>query len=155
MINIRVSVVVVKDDKILLVKHYRREKNYWVLPGGKVRQGETLEECGIREVVEESCLHVRIIEFLYIGETIWPEGERHTIEVFFRGEPLSESVQKSEWSYPDERSDYPEWLSLEEFANLEVLSNIQEPIIEILKGNHGKPYYLGNLLKTFSSSFGG
>ena len=41
-------------------------KRYWALPGGRVDAGETVEETVVREVKEETGLHVRIVK--KIGE---------------------------------------------------------------------------------------
>lgn len=48
------DVVVIKDDRVLLVQQ-RKQSAYglWSLPGGHAEQGETLEQAVIREVKEE------------------------------------------------------------------------------------------------------
>jgi len=148
MINVRVSVVVAEDDKLLLVRHFRKGRSYWVLPGGKLLQGEGLEECALREVAEECCLQVKITEFLWIGETIWPEGERHMIEVLFRGVPVSGTVQRPEWQNLDERADYPKWVSFEEVKILDIFPRVKFWLLDLLKGGRSKPYYLGNLFQS-------
>lgn len=46
-----------------LLMIYRR--GVWDLPKGKVDDGETLEQCAVREVMEETGLqHIQLIEFL-------------------------------------------------------------------------------------------
>lgn len=48
--TIGVRVILIKDNKVLLVKHTYHES--WYLPGGRVNKGETLEQ-GIRREVQE------------------------------------------------------------------------------------------------------
>jgi 8-oxo-dGTP pyrophosphatase MutT (NUDIX family) len=43
--------VVVRDDKVLLLKNERDE---WELPGGRIEPGETPEDCVAREITEET-----------------------------------------------------------------------------------------------------
>ncbi|HRW58911.1 MAG TPA: NUDIX hydrolase [Chlamydiales bacterium] len=49
---------VIKNNQILLIK--RRDVPVWVLPGGGIEEGETLDEAIIREVQEETGLKVKI-----------------------------------------------------------------------------------------------
>lgn len=54
--------VIVENGKILLVKRDTEPfKGMWALPGGRLDGDETLEECCIREVIEESGLEVEIL----------------------------------------------------------------------------------------------
>jgi len=55
------------DNKILLVKRATVVfKGYWALPGGRVDAGETVEQAVVREVKEETGLHVKTVR--KIGE---------------------------------------------------------------------------------------
>lgn len=61
------AIVEFPNNKILLVKRNTVIfKGYWALPGGKVDVGETIEQAIVREVKEETGLHVKIVR--KIGE---------------------------------------------------------------------------------------
>ncbi len=52
--SIGVAVIVVKDQKILIGEDRRKGKNIFGVPGGHWENKETLKECSVREVKEES-----------------------------------------------------------------------------------------------------
>lgn len=145
MIEIRVGVVVIEDNKILLVKHTRNSKSYWVLPGGKPRQIETLQECGKREVEEETSLIVEVTDLLFTGETYWPDGKRHIVNFFFRGIPQSGTVKKPRWSFPDEKMDVPVFVPLEELKTLKLYPDISDTLLDIASGKITNQLFLGDL----------
>lgn len=64
--NIRVTGILIEDNKILLVKQKVSDKRNWSLPGGKLEQGETIEQGIIREMKEETGFDVEIIRLLYL-----------------------------------------------------------------------------------------
>jgi len=51
--RIRVSAVLRWRDRILLCRHEKGDKEYWLLPGGGVNSGESLLEALRRELAEE------------------------------------------------------------------------------------------------------
>ena len=58
---------VIKNEKNQVLLIYRRKK--WDLPKGKLDPGETLEECAIREVKEETGLQsVELIKKLTVTQ---------------------------------------------------------------------------------------
>lgn len=63
MYNVAVSMIVVNEetDKILLIQQYGRAKN--ILVAGYVNRGEQEEQAVIREVYEETGMHVSHIKF--------------------------------------------------------------------------------------------
>ena len=61
------AIIEFPDNKILLVKRATVVfKGYWALPGGRVDAGETVEQAVVREVKEETGLHVKTVR--KIGE---------------------------------------------------------------------------------------
>ena len=41
--------VLLQDDRILLVRHEKNDYSYWLVPGGGVEFGEEIEETARRE----------------------------------------------------------------------------------------------------------
>jgi len=69
--QIAVGVVVIRDEKILLVKRRNPPgKGLWSIPGGRVELGETLKEAGEREVKEEAAVIIRAKDPVYTFDLI-------------------------------------------------------------------------------------
>ena len=67
------AVVFNEKDEVLLIRrgkepHYGR----WMVPGGTLEWGETLEQAAVREVREETGIEIRIETFVEIIEAITP-----------------------------------------------------------------------------------
>jgi 8-oxo-dGTP pyrophosphatase MutT (NUDIX family) len=55
-----VAIFVVHDGRVLL--HQHRKLGRWLPPGGHVEAGETPDEAAVRETLEETGLHVELID---------------------------------------------------------------------------------------------
>jgi 8-oxo-dGTP pyrophosphatase MutT (NUDIX family) len=66
---------ILRDHQLLLIllHHHAADRSYWVIPGGGKEDGESEEECVIREVKEETNLDV-VVEQLLFDEPAHPEG---------------------------------------------------------------------------------
>jgi mutator protein MutT len=71
-----VGAVIVSDGKVLLVKRGREPlAGQWSLPGGAVEVGETLEECLVRELREETGLDVEVGPVIEVFDRITHDQE--------------------------------------------------------------------------------
>ncbi|KKW37136.1 MAG: MutT/nudix family phosphohydrolase [Candidatus Giovannonibacteria bacterium GW2011_GWA2_53_7] len=70
----RASAVLIKDGNILLMHRTKIDRDYFVLPGGSLENGESLEEAVVREAKEETGFDVEIKEKL--GEIYDERNER-------------------------------------------------------------------------------
>ena len=61
----RVCAAIIQDDKILMVRHKHKGREYWTLPGGGIEEGESHEQALVREVFEETQLKAKVIKFLF------------------------------------------------------------------------------------------
>lgn len=57
--------IIFKDNKVVLIYRKRDYQEYYVFPGGKVEDGETNEECVIRECKEELGIDIKPIKYVY------------------------------------------------------------------------------------------
>ncbi|QAV25831.1 8-oxo-dGTP diphosphatase [Anoxybacillus flavithermus] len=65
--------VLVKDGRILLLKKPRR--GWWVAPGGKMEQGESIREACIREYREETGLYIKNPQLKGVFTFVMKRGE--------------------------------------------------------------------------------
>jgi 8-oxo-dGTP diphosphatase len=65
--------LVLRQGRLLLVRHYRAgEFDFWLPPGGALEGEESIPECAEREVREETGLLVRAGPILYVQEFVQP-----------------------------------------------------------------------------------
>lgn len=86
----RVSALIFRDDKILLFHRFRDGNEYWVIPGGGIEEGETVEEALRRELWEETSL--QLISSQHAFDFFHTLFEEERISHFFtcqtQGEPM-------------------------------------------------------------------
>jgi 8-oxo-dGTP diphosphatase len=70
----------------------QRKRNEWVLPKGKLDDGETAKDAAHREVLEETGHEVAVHEFL--GTLVYQSGGRSKVVHFWRMEAAGEPVRK-------------------------------------------------------------
>jgi ADP-ribose pyrophosphatase YjhB (NUDIX family) len=95
-IRIRVGGVYVKGGKILLVRHEKQGRTYWLLPGGGVEFGESFEAALERELREECGIATKTGRLLFINESIPKDGHRHIVNLTFHGRVLKGKAALSE-----------------------------------------------------------
>jgi len=71
-----VGAVLIHEGKVLLIRRGKEPlRGRWVVPGGTVELGETLEEALVREIQEETGLVVRPVEVVTVFDRIEREGD--------------------------------------------------------------------------------
>lgn len=103
---IGVGVIVKKNGLVLLGK---RKNSYgaetWAFPGGHLEFGEKVEDCAVREVLEETGITIENLKKETFTEDISKEEGRHHITIFVSadykdGEPKALEPEKCEsWGW--------------------------------------------------------
>lgn len=89
--RIRVSAILRWRGQILLIRHEKRGREHWLLPGGGLKSGETLVQALRRELEEETGIvregdALRVEGPVAIVESISPERSlwsKHVVHVIF------------------------------------------------------------------------
>jgi 8-oxo-dGTP diphosphatase len=69
--SVGVGAVVIRDGRVLLIRRGKEPlRGRWLVPGGTVELGETLEEAVVREIREETALDVAPLEVLTVFDHI-------------------------------------------------------------------------------------
>lgn len=103
--RVRVSLLLRWNGRVLLCRQEKPGKEYWLLPGGGVEGGETLEEALHRELGEELGLwdSLQLEGPIAVAESIapdWSPGDRHVVHVIFGADLSHRSLEDVESADP-------------------------------------------------------
>lgn len=111
----RVAAIIIKDNKILLLRRIKDGREYFVFPGGGIEKGESLEEAIIREAQEELGLKIKIEKLLFQIENRGQE-EFYFLVKKFSGTPKLGGPEKEKMNKNNQY--FIEWKNLSEIAGL-------------------------------------
>jgi mutator protein MutT len=90
-----VGVLAKNKNKYLLAKEtLEGGKTWWIVPGGKVEFGETIEKAAKRELQEETGIKAKKLDFLCFKEALFPEYNYHTVIFFFLAKTKQNKIGK-------------------------------------------------------------
>jgi ADP-ribose pyrophosphatase YjhB (NUDIX family) len=90
-VHVRVTGVVIEDDRILLLNQDTDTGRSWSLPGGKVEEGETLAAALVREMREETGLEVEPGRLLYVCDHL-PGNGTHVVHLTFEARRVGGTI---------------------------------------------------------------
>ena len=142
--RIRVAAIIVKDESILLVRHVKDGRSYWLLPGGGLEYGEPLDEGLRRELMEETNLEIEVGDLAIVNDSINPDGSRHVINLCFTAEIVAGEIECGD----DHRLEEVRFVPLHELPELTFYPDVREELIPAIRqGFPKRAAYLGNLWK--------
>jgi len=139
-LRIRVAGILLINDKILLVSHKKKDDVYWLLPGGGVDYGESLDEALKREFSEELNINIDVHDLVLVNDSIEPGGERHILNMTFVCNKTGGEFLLGD----DERLIDFDFFSVEEMMNLKIFPPFKEELKAILL-NENTSIYAGKL----------
>ena len=92
--------ILIEEGKILIVKQEVSEQRHWSLPGGALEFGETIEQCLVREVKEETGVDVKVKDMLYICDR-FRHMNNHIVHISFLIERVGKRPRVSDWTHKD------------------------------------------------------
>ena len=110
--------VIVKNDKVLLMRRIRNGQEYYVFPGGGVEQGESTETAIVREIKEELSINPKIDKLLFEIENQGRQEYYYLIKEF-SGQPQLGGEEKQRMN--ENNQYYPVWMELDKLTNLDNL----------------------------------
>lgn len=140
--RIRVAGILLKGDEILLIAHKKNGDIYWLLPGGGVDYGESLEEALVREFQEELNITVNVNDVAIISDSIDPSGERHVVNICFYCTHAGGDFSLGD----DKRLHDFRFFKDAEIENIDIFPPINKNLKSIIGGNSGMKY-IGKLWK--------
>ncbi len=147
-VGIRVTVVVVHQEQILLIREKSGGEVGYCLPGGNVEYLEGIPDAVRREVWEETGLLVEMDRLLWVDERINRTGEgKHTIGIAVLAKFIGEDETPVPGGIEDEHIEWAGWVPLPEWKTDPRYANSRQvQVISALEGEQYKPAYIGNML---------
>ncbi len=148
-IRVRVGVLIWRDGEVLLVRHERGGRSYWLVPGGGVDAGETMIEAGARELLEETGYKVDVGRLVLVCEAIDPQpGGRHIINAVYTGTVVGGTLAVG---VDDKSLREARWHPLAALADLEMYPPIGNELLACCNENgRGPVRVLGNTWRAYA-----
>lgn len=115
-----------KDEKYLMLHRIKKQndinKDKWIGIGGKFEEGESPEDCVLREVKEETGLNLKSYEYRGLVTFVSDNNFTEFMHIFwsdnFEGEIIDCDEGKLEWIEKSKLNDFEHWKGDEIFLDL-------------------------------------
>ncbi len=141
--KIRPAVVVLENNRIMLLRYSYAEKNVYQFPGGNTEDIETLEQTLTRELQEELNLPISVGRLLLSAQVINTHKKQATLHCLFEGTILNSSkpiINAAETSALE-----VVWMEIDQLSTLNLYPSIGVKLIEIIKKGTFEHNYLGKI----------
>lgn len=125
------AVALISNNRLLMLKRF--DSGNWTMPGGTMEFGESLKDCAIREVLEETGLNVEICDIIgiYTDPQIvveYSDGEvRQEFSTLYYG-----TVKNGAEHIDDESTEY-KWVALAELPNIPMADSQKIRVNDVIR----------------------
>ena len=96
-VRVWVGVIIIKNDKVLLLKRINSHwDSTWCFPGWHLEFWESWEDCAKRETKEETNLEIKNIEFAWVTNDFFEKENKHYNTIFMTWEYSSGELKNLE-----------------------------------------------------------
>lgn len=118
--RIRAGVILIQDNQVALIERHRAGLDYFVFPGGGVKEGESPQQAAIREALEELGVEVSIKQS--VAEVKVGEKSRHIYYLVEQvggefGTGVGEEFGEADPLSPEEGIYIPIWMPIHELRS--------------------------------------
>ncbi len=140
--RVRPSVIIRKDDKILLMEYNYGKDLVLGIPGGNPESKETMRGTVVREVFEELGIKIVLENLICVGDVIIDELKEGTVHMIFSGsiEEGSPNLNPDETTAKD-----LQWVDIEQLDSLNLYPNIGKELKNYLLSGKSEEIYLGRI----------
>lgn len=142
--------IIIREGRILLTVNSDDQGNFYLLPGGGQKHGETLHQTLKREVLEETGWEVKSGKLLlvrdYIGanhEFADEDGDVHQTDFMFEARPvrlLDQTLIQDTWQTGIE------WVDICRLDDIRLYPSLLKKILpKLFSGEYDGPIYLGDV----------
>lgn len=119
-IAVRPCGILIENGKVLCILSQYKEGKFYLFPGGGVEYGESIEECVMREVLEETGIKVKIKKLVYINDRL-KERKTNTrvLNLFFTVERVDKKESEKETRDDGGKIKKVEWIDLNKFEKID------------------------------------
>lgn len=129
--------IIIENNRILVMHRNKQGSQYFTLVGGRVNEGETVEQALVREIKEETGLSITDFKLVYTEKHPEPYNEQfiYLCQVAPHAEvALDEASEEAFMNKIDINVHRPLWVDKKAFATLPFRTpQLQEAIIKALK----------------------
>ncbi|CAG7619777.1 NUDIX domain-containing protein [Paenibacillus allorhizosphaerae] len=132
--------LIIQHNKLLVTKLQDESGIFYLLPGGGQEAGEKLQECLVRECIEETGFVIEVKELLFVREC-FADKDIHRVEFIFKGD----IVRYTEATVMDHNQLGMEWLELDTILGAPLYPRELRTIIAAYIIGHKAQIYLGEI----------
>jgi len=122
----RSAVIIIENEKVLLIQRNKDNSIYYVFPGGGIENGETPKEAAKREALEELGVEVNVKD--YLMEVNW-----NGTQYFYVAEIISGTIgtgTAEEFNDPTRGTYTPMWIDIK---SLTVINILPKEVVKVIQ----------------------